>query len=323
MSENLFTAPLYDVCNDAANYFFEQLRSDAGKPALNYIKERGLTNAYLDAYAIGYAPKDGSGLIKALSKAHSAAIINDAGLGYNGKDFFRDRLIFPIFNENNDIIAFTGRKLSDNPDEPKYINTRETTIYKKSNVLYGFNIAKQHIPGEKYTIIVEGNTDLIALHQNHIYNSVASCGTAFSEDQLAKLLTITSHFILVYDSDYAGLKASIRIAERFIPQGIKFGLVELPEGEDPASFILSQSRYDFMKLVLKRVSFVQFIVNAYKRKGRFNDPDQKSVCTDEILNLIALSREQEATSYFVNQLSELVSIPVEMLRKDLYKRKGR
>lgn len=328
MNNPLFTQPLYDVLNDAAGFFYDKLRdprSEASKNALQYVTGRGLSQAYIDAYAVGYAPRDKNPntLFKFLKRNYPESLINEAGLIYHAGgvpyDCFRDRIIFPVFDENCNIIAFGGRKMDNSSDEPKYMNSKETSVYKKSNELYGYHIARKNIPGEKFIIIVEGYTDLIALHQNKIYNSVACCGTAFSDSQLDKLTSQTSHFILVYDSDLAGLKAAIRLAEKLISRSLKFGFVELPDKMDPCSFIIENSRYDFMKKVYKRISFIDFILNSYKRRNLFNTPEQKTVCIEEILNLMALCPHSnyEGLTYFVNQLSDRTGFEAATIRKQL------
>lgn len=314
------TSSLSSLLTAAANYYVEQFHTIPESPASLYTRQRGITEIPITAYCLGYAPQNASNSVfRHLWQNYLESMIKYAGLCYHANgtahDFLQARLIFPVFDEHSEVIGFIGRRLNDNSTEPKYLTTHETSLYKKSDVLYGFNFAKDYIQSEQFAIIVEGNLDVIALHQNHIMNAVATCGTAFSDTQLDKLTNLTQDFILLYDSDSAGVKGIVRFMQKALPLSLKVGLVELPEGEDPASFVLSTSRYDLMKKIYQRINFIDFIINACKRQGLFNSPAEKSACIETILDLISCIPNSKTFDYYINTLGSKTGLSTTSLRK--------
>lgn len=325
----MITEPLYKVYNTAANFFYMNLREKPeGKTAYLYIRNRGVSELSCDIFALGYASSEQSSLYNYLKSQNIPdCLIKESGLSYPSKyggwfDFFQDRLIFPVMNECSDVIAFGGRRMSDDSKDPKYINSRESSIYKKQNVLYGYNYAKNAIESEGYTIIVEGYVDLIANHQEGIKNVVATSGTAFSEFQINTLKQHSKYFVLVYDPDHAGVSAAIRCISPLLLNNLKAGMVLLPDGKDPASFIFSESRYSFMKMILKRMSFVEFIITVYKQNNKFTSPDDKTECVNSILDLISLCSDYKTVSFYSNELSKLADLSFNLISKEVSKRKN-
>lgn len=234
---------LYFANELAQKYFQQQLFVAAGKAALDYLRQRGFNDHAIEAFGLGYAPAEWDGYLNyAAGKQVKVEILEQAGLvnrrdqgGYY--DRFRDRLMFPIINLSGKVIAFGGRRLVEDEKIPKYINSPETPIYHKSNVLYGLFQARDAIRAHGNAIIVEGYTDVMRLHLAGIENAVATSGTALTELHARLIHRYTSSVVLLYDSDTAGAAATMRGADILLGQEIEVRVAELAEGEDPDSFV--------------------------------------------------------------------------------------
>ncbi len=224
---------------DALTFFREQLaKSEA---ASKYCERRGLSKEVLSMWEVGYAPDVGDALASQLKKkGHSLAECKDLFLveeDTSGSyyDKFRGRLIFPIRNESGDLVAFGGRLLGDG--HPKYINSSDTPLYRKSKVLYGMNRAKDALTAEKRAVLVEGYLDVIACHTAGVKGALASLGTAFAEDQARLLKRWTDTVVILYDSDAAGQKAADRAVQILQAEGIRTRIALMPDGEDPDTLL--------------------------------------------------------------------------------------
>ena len=237
---------LFEVNVKAALFFKNQLFSPKGKQALDYLKNRGYLNKTIDQFGLGFAPDDRNALKESLKKeGFNESTLISAGLiiqpddnTKNTYDRFRRRIMFPISNPNGQVIAFGGRILGEG--EPKYLNSPETPLFNKRRVLYGQKLASGSARKSGFIIVTEGYTDVIALHQAGLANTVAPLGTALTEEQIKNLWKIVPEPILCFDGDMAGKKAAARAAERALPlilsgYGLRFAL--LPDGEDPDSLI--------------------------------------------------------------------------------------
>ena len=237
---------LYDVTEKAARFFQSKLHGPAGRQALDYLKGRCLTDETIKRFRLGFAP-DGRGVLKeALGRENidearmiaTGMLIKPDDESKDSYDRFRGRVMFPITDARDRIIAFGGRILGDG--EPKYLNSPETVLFSKGRVLYGMKAASGPARKQGSIIVTEGYTDVIALHQAEFNNAVAPLGTALTEDQIRLLWKIVPEPVLCFDGDAAGQKAAARAAERALPllasgYGLRFAL--LPDGEDPDSLI--------------------------------------------------------------------------------------
>lgn len=247
---------LYDINEKTCQFFQNIILENKGKVGLNYILSRGLNIENIKKFRIGFAPNDNNNLIVYLKKfgftekqMEKAGVANIGDNGYYDK--FRNRIIFPVFDKKGKVIAFTGRVIDKNK-MPKYMNSPETFVYHKSEVLFNYFFAKKSIYDNKKAILVEGNLDAISLSINGIENVVAPMGTAVTTKQIEELWKITDEIIVCLDGDLAGKKASKRVSLLVLPilsatKNIKF--VFLPEGQDPD---------DLMKLLGKN-NFINFL----------------------------------------------------------------
>jgi DNA primase catalytic core len=228
----------------AANFFYRQCLRRAPH-AQHYLAQRGLTPETVEAFELGYAPDGWDHLLRFLQRhnfsledAERAGLLKarDDGSGYY--DRFRNRITFPIHDASGRVVAFGARTLGD--EEPKYLNSPETPLFEKRNTLYGWHRARSAILRQKAALIVEGYLDLIMLHQYGFTHSVATLGTAFTDEHAARLKRLTERVYLMFDSDAAGVRATLRAGEALAQAGIPTLIVRLPEGDDPDSLLRTQ-----------------------------------------------------------------------------------
>lgn len=238
------------VLNFAKTFFQETLlTTDEGKSiGLSYFRERGFTNPTIEAFELGYTLDQWDALLQeGQRRGHSRDLLEKAGLilikeGNSGSDRkvfdrFRGRVMFPIHNVSGRVIAFGARILKTDKNQPKYLNSPETTVYHKSQVLYGIFQAKQAIRQEDVCYLTEGYTDVISLHQAGIKNVVASSGTSLTTEQIRLIARFTPNVTILYDGDAAGIKAALRGLDMVLEEGLNLRLLLLPNGEDPDSYV--------------------------------------------------------------------------------------
>lgn len=235
---------LYSVLEEATLFYEGELNKN--KKALDYLKGRGLNEDTIRDWRLGYAPNDWRPLSLHLkAKGISQAIMARVGLIKKSDkarddtvyDVFRGRIIFPIFDQNGKVVAFSGRIFDESPNAPKYLNSPETVLFSKSEILYGLHKAKVDIRKKNYAILVEGQMDLLMCHQAGFCNAVASSGTAFTLAQISKLKRLSERIIFVFDADGAGFEAGKKGAELALSLEMEVKLAQLPEGTDPADLI--------------------------------------------------------------------------------------
>jgi DNA primase len=235
----------YKLNRLAIRFFWETLQGPTGSRGKDYLDRRGIKPEMIREAYLGYAPADGKSLLRVLrEKKAPLDMAERLGLirkGASGDyfDFFRDRMICSVVSADGKFLGFSGRALGDD-QQPKYLNSPESPVYKKSETLLGLHMARSAIRESDQVVLVEGNFDLIRLHQEGLRNVVAPLGTALTERQVRVLKRLTDHFVLIFDGDAAGLKAAERALEIFLPLGIGPKVVLLPQGEDPDTFVRSK-----------------------------------------------------------------------------------
>jgi len=250
---------LYGANEFATEFYYRQLITNP--LALSYLSNRGIRKHLIDEFRLGYALDSWNALIEtARKKSVSVETLEKAGLVLSGEkrpyDIFRKRIIFPIFNLSNRVVGFGGRSIDDSI--PKYINTKETLIYKKGDVLFGLNQSKEHIRKAESAVLVEGYTDLLALHANDIKECAATCGTAFTRSQARLISRYCEKVTLIYDSDSAGVASTLRSTDLLLGENVDVRVVRLPKGEDPDSYIRKKGGEEFRDLIQKAETFLQF-----------------------------------------------------------------
>jgi DNA primase len=279
---------------------------------------------------LGYSPDSFDTFYnQAIKDGYNEEILLKAGLikEKNGKhyDFFRDRVMFPIFNVSGKVVAFGGRMLksakSDNPNvyNPKYINTAETDVYHKSQVLYGISHAKAEIRKHDVCYLVEGYTDVISLYQAGIKNVVASSGTALTKEQVQLIKRFTQNMVILYDGDAAGIKAALRGLDIVLEQGLNVKLVLLPDSEDPDSFVKkngTDATLDFIQK--KQQDFILFKATQGIEEVK-NDPVKKSEVIKDIVESIAKVDDNIKRQLYIKHCADIVEVPENILVNEVNK----
>jgi len=316
---------LYAVCRTAARFFYDNMMNTTeGKLALEYFHHRGFTDDTIRKFGLGYSMNAWDSLVQFVEREKlSIATFEKAGLvlrreqGSGYYDRFRGRAMFPIFSPSGRVIAFGARKLREDDQLGKYINSPDTPIFNKSRVLYGLFQSKEAIREKDYAILVEGYADLISVFQAGIQNIVASSGTALTEDQIRLLSRYTRNIALVYDADSAGSKATMRGVDLIIEHGLEVKVAELPAGDDPDSFVRKQGRSAFQSLLDHAVTFLEFKANAYRMEGMFDSPDRKTRAIRSIVQTIARMKDELRRNLYIQTLSEKYGIYESVLFREL------
>jgi len=309
----------------ASGYYRKQLvESKAGKKALKYLLiERGLSEDSIETFSIGYAPPEWDGLLSAAKQDRSDLdILAKAGLtvqkqGGGEYDRFRDRIMFPILSPVGRVLGFGGRDFS-GADGPKYINSPETAVYRKSRVLYGLFQAKNEIRRASEAYIVEGYTDVISLHQHGIQNVVASSGTALTTDQVRLLGRYCRRVILVYDADSAGLGAAVRGLDQVLANGLSVYALKLPDRHDPDSFVRSVEPAEARRhLAEERQDFVTFKYDVLRSLLESATPEDIAGIQRAVLESIALIPDALLLESYLRRASDVMSVPMGRLTQAL------
>jgi DNA primase len=258
-------ATLVEMHREAQTFFINQLQGTAeGKLARAYLEDRGLDKATTDRFGIGYAPSGGDVLLRHLKGKYAEKLLAESGLVSRDQssgrmfDRFRRRITFPIANESGKIVAFGCRALGD--DQPKYLNSPETPIYSKSNVLYHLDRAKEALRRSDFAVLVEGYMDAIAVARAGISNVVASCGTSLAEPQIKLLGRFTKRVIVNYDPDNAGQAATERSISILLEQDFEVRVLALPGKADPDKFIREQGADAYTKLLKESPPYVDYLI---------------------------------------------------------------
>ena len=305
-------AKLFEV-NEFAMMEYERILFDSrGEKARNYLMERGFKLNTIRRFRLGYAPGDGDFLLKrAREKGINPSLLLEAGLlsGMSGtvRDFFRDRIIFPIFSSSGKCIAFGGRAFE---GEPKYLNSPDTKIFKKSKNLFGLNIAKTRARTEGNLILVEGYTDVMKMVENGFENTVAPLGTAFSIDQALIMKRFADIIIILFDGDDAGKRGMKRALPFLLKTNLKVKVAFLPENEDPESF-LRRNEKDKMEKILKDS---KNFLDALLPEKIPDDPYAQGVLLNELINFISNIPSELDRELFIKRLSERFILSPEYIR---------
>ncbi|MFY7757740.1 MAG: DNA primase [Flavobacterium stagni] len=311
----------------AADYFQQQLHEteEGTSIALPYFRERGFTQETIKKWQLGYNPENWESLTNAaLQKGYKSEFLLEAGLikqRDNGSfyDLFRHRVIFPIHSVVGKVIGFGGRKMGNADNAPKYVNSPETELYKKSEVLFGVFQAKNSIKKKDKVLLCEGYTDVITLHQYGVDNAVASSGTALTPGQIKLVKRFTENVTVIYDGDTAGIKASLRGIDLLLEEDLNVRVVLLPDGEDPDSYCQQLGGEEFAKYVdQNEKTFIVFKAELLLKETN-GDPLKKSDAVKEILKSVSLIKDGLKRSTLVQQLASVCQMEEVILAAELGK----
>ena len=315
---------MFLVAQYAADFFVKNLwETQEGKSiGLTYFKERGFEDETLKKFALGYSPESYDALgKKAENEGFKLDFLEKTGLVIVNEDRkvdrFRGRVIFPIRSMSGRVQGFGARILTQNTKTAKYLNSPESDIYNKSKALYGIFESKQSIAKKDLCFLVEGYTDVIQMHQSGITNVVSSSGTALSVDQIRMINRLTSNVVVLYDSDAAGLRASLRGIDLILEQGMNVRVCTFPKGEDPDSFAQSRSLQE-INIFLEEHSkdFIQFKASLLSDEGK-NNPISKAETIREIVESIHKIPDAIKQEIYIQSCAEIMQISEDVLFRAL------
>lgn len=265
---------LYDAYRFSVKYFQNNLASSYGKNAKAYLSKRSINDDIIKEFEIGLSLDTRDDLTKLLvNKEYDLSTLNKIGLSSDDHDMYNDRIMFPLYDISGRTVGFSGRIYKD-IDQNKYLNTKETEIFKKGELLYHYHIAKEECRLQKSVIVMEGFMDVIRASSVGIRNTVATMGTALTKEQIALLKKLSNNIILCFDGDDAGVNAAVSNGEKLLEVGIEAKVVVLPDNNDPDEFILKYGYERFKGLIDNAVNYGDFKINRLKKNVDFRSDEE-------------------------------------------------
>lgn len=323
--------PLMQMHQDAVDFYHRVLlTTKAGERGMQYAQKRELDQEILDHFKIGYAPKADNVLITYLrSEGYQDDDLAQSGLFVQARDGqlydrFRDRLMFPLDNENGRTIGFSGRRISDDKTEAKYMNSPETEIFTKSKVLFHFAEAKKAARGEGHLVLYEGYMDVIAAYKAGVKSGIASMGTSLTDDQIYLLRRITPNIIINYDGDDPGVHAEERAARMFNKDGnFNLGIVVLPEKLDPDEYVKKYGAEKYLEEVKGALTPTDFFLKRLEQKYNLDNDREKIAYLVEAVKEIAQVRNPVEQDMYTEKLAKSSGVSIASLKANLAKERRR
>jgi len=315
---------MYEIL-EITTAFYEKNLSE-NKEAIQYLKLRGLTEETIKEWRLGFALSGWRTCYEFLKdKGFTEDQIEKVGLIKKGDkgdsyDRLRSRIMFPIFDASGRPIAFTGRIFGSEDDTAKYINSPETELFKKSDILFGFDRAKTSIRKNNFSILVEGQMDTLMCHQAGYINTIASSGTALTENQLKNMSRLSNRMVIAYDSDNAGFKASERAWEMALSFGMDIKIAPIPKGSDPAD-VIKDSPEEWKSLIKKSKHIIELLID--KIENEEEDSREKGhLVSERLIPYLVQIKSEIDRSHFVKKISERFKIPEDAIYNEIKIKKG-
>ena len=312
----------YEMLDFASKLYQNNLKSEDGKLARDYLKKRGLNDEIINEFNIGLAPSNYDTVTKLLlSKQYTETELINAGISNKGNtlyDLFRNRITFPIHNASGRCVGFSAR-IFDNSNEAKYINTKETAIFKKGEILFNYHRAINEAKKMKYLLLVEGQMDAIRVYASGIKNVCATMGTALTNDHIKLLKKLNVPIILCMDNDSAGEKASILNGEALSKEIKDIKVLRLSGEKDPDEYILKNGVDKFIDAINNAVTYFDFKLNVLKNKRNLNKVDDISKYINDVISELNKSNDDVLINLTINKLSEEYNIDKNILLNKIIK----
>ena len=315
----------------ACAYFEKQLHeTQAGQEiGLSYFRERGFNDATIREFRLGYSSEGYDDFYKAaVAQGFNPKLLFDTGLCIaddrgGGRDRFRGRVMFPITNIAGKVIAFGGRTLKKDKNIAKYVNSPESAIYSKRNVIYGLSQAKREISKQDKCYIVEGYADVISMHQAGFKNVIASSGTALTEGHIHAIRRFTSNVTEMFDGDAAGIKAAIRGVDMLLKEGISIKVLPLPPEDDPDTFVRAHSHSEVEEYIAQNeADFINF-KSSIVLKDAQNDPIKRTAAITDVVKSIALIPDEIARMVYAKECSTLFGFDEQTILRQIKQYRGK
>lgn len=315
-------AELFRIHERAAEFYQQQLESAEGGPARQYLRRRGLAPELVRQFGLGHAPGSGQALLRLLEKdfpepallASGLILKRDSGPGHF--DRFRHRLIFPIHNEAGKVIAFGGRALNEE-DQPKYLNSPETPIYRKSRVLYNLHRARETMRKESCVVLVEGYLDAISVFGAGVLNVVASCGTALTLEHIKNLSPMVKTVVVNYDPDSAGQAATERSLESLLEENLEVRVLPLSGGKDPDEFVRTEGAGSYRQQLQSAPTFFDYLVARVPQVFDLTAPEGKSAAARHVLHYVTKLPDRIVRVEMADRLAGRLGLDRDLLGREL------
>lgn len=297
-----------------------------GKPALEYLDERGISRDTIKKFHLGWAPASWNSLLEHFQKRDvSAAVLEKCGLVVARQregfyDRYRSRIMIPIRDIHGNVIALGGRLFGGQPDEAKYLNSPETSLYSKSNHLFGLYFSKEQIQQQNTALLVEGYFDMIIPYQAGVSNIVASLGTSLTDPQARLLRRYTDRIVILYDPDAAGQSAVMRALPILLKENFSIRVVHLPEGKDPDQLLREYGIDFFQQQLEKAITYDQLFLNTLVAKYDLRSPGGKLAATDDLIGLLSLMANPFEREQVMNHFASSLAVPVQLLQEQFRRR---
>jgi len=313
-----FKNTLYEVVNEASLFFHQNLLENKNhREVLDYLNKRGIDLETIKKFRIGFAPGKNLLLNYLRKKNFTLEVMERTSLvfSYNEgwQDFFRQRIIFPIFDVRGRVIGFGARRYREKEDIPKYINSLENPLYSKRENLFGLSFAKDEIVKKDFVVVVEGYLDMIVPFMKEIKNIVASLGTALTLEQIRLIKRYTSNVVVVFDSDKAGQLASLRALGILLENDLKVKIVNLPSGYDPDSLVRESGKGAFLHFINKKVDFLDYKIEVLKNMYDIESIEGKTKISQEMLSTLDKLKSEVERYEYIKKLSQILKIKEEIL----------
>lgn len=310
----------FEIMEFASKIYQNNLNTSLGAKSREYLKTRNINESIINTFKIGFAIDDNKNLYNILSKKYKNKELEELGLinlnGLDGYDKFVNRIMIPITDINNNVVGFTGRIIDNSTDQAKYINTKETKIYKKGNILFNYFNAKQHIKQSKKVVVVEGNMDAIRLYASGIKNVVALMGTSLTKEQIMLLKNLRVPVVLMLDNDSAGEMATISNGELLQSNNIDTYIVRLSDVKDPDEYIIKYGVDKLNGLINHAVSYMDYKLKSLKKEFNLNNPIELSKYINNIIKYLK-DKDNITKEVTIRKISDDYNIDYEILKSEL------
>ncbi len=313
---------LYQVNKDAALFYYAAMRASAR--ARDYLEKRGLSAATVKTFGVGYAPEGRSALYRHLkSKGYADGLLVESGLVRKSDargayyDYFEDRIMFPIMNISENIVAFGGRQI-EKTQGPKYLNSPETSVFTKHATLFNLNNAKHAVDAQPL-IVAEGYMDVISLHDKGVKNACATLGTALNKEHAKLMMKYTKNVVLCYDADEAGRNATLRAIDILSAEGLEPRVLALENGEDPDSYVLKYGREAFDTRVTDAVYYTDYKINLLREKYDLNDIVQMAEFIKQAGAAAAQTKDEIKWDYYVKKIASMTNAEPALIKSQIAK----
>ncbi len=306
---------LYEAYNLACKYYQNNLASSYGKEAKKYLKERGLDEDVIKKFEVGLSLSNKNALTELLlAKKFDLKDLNEIGLTIDNKDVYNDRIMFPLHDSYGKIVGFSGR-IYQKTDKSKYVNTKETAIFKKGQCLYNYHRAIDQARTSKYIIVMEGFMDVIRASSVGIDNAVALMGTALTNEQVKLIKRLSNNVIICLDGDDPGKKAALKVGEILLKENIEAKIVTLPNNDDPDSYILTNGKESFLNLIDSAVFYSDYKINSLKENINFNSDEDLANYINQVISEVVKIDDSIRVEIILKKLAKDYNIGYNTLEK--------